>query len=77
VALRTFHGPPHDVWVSSMKSRGDVGRADQRHQLLVYVITDLPWAEALAEVGVKVNASLHAHHLLITLKRSLVEAGSI
>ena len=64
VRLRAFHGPPHDVRVARMKSRGDIGRADQRHQLLVDVVTDLPRAEALTEVGVQVNASLHARHLL-------------
>ena len=51
------NGPLHDQRVAAVEAAGDVGRSDQRQQLVVGA--ELPIAEALAAVAVDVDA-VHA-----------------
>ena len=55
---RQQHGAVHDVGIAGMKAGGDVGRADQRHDGVVHAVSDGPWAESFAHVGIQVDAPL-------------------
>jgi hypothetical protein len=53
---RLDHAALHDGGIAGMKAARDVGRGHQPEQRLV--LAHLPWAEALAEIGIQIDV----HH---------------
>ena len=52
-------GTAHGAGVAGMKAGGDVGRADEAHQLVVDAIADGPRAKALAHVRIEIHCLHH------------------
>ena len=56
---RKGHDLVHHIGIAGMKPRGDVGRADQRHQRRILRLAEPPLPEPFAHVAVQIDRSCH------------------